>query len=227
MRFREISLFLTIPIVAAGCTSFQLREQEGVLPIGKQRRASEDTLYVTPFPYRPEDPKDASDLTPEDLSRWHELLVSGIDQANIFALVEAAPTSGAPPANGYLLDGHITEFWFQKNWVPTLVPIHLGMSFLTFTGYTLFGGPTSATIVRFNVHFELRRAGSGELITAFDENYRSIRALNVYTKGSENPYDNPNLVFAQVVTSAAMKVAAALPYPAPPGTPVQRMPEQE
>jgi hypothetical protein len=182
---------------------------------------------VTPFPYRPEDPKDASDLTPEDLSRWHELLVSGIDQANIFALVEAAPTGGAPLANGYVLDGHITEFWFQKNWVPTLIPIHLGMSFLTFTGYTLFGGPTSATIVRFTTHFELRRAGSGELIAAFDENYRSIRALNVYTKGSENPYDNPNLVFAQVITSATMKVAAALPYPEPSGASAQPVLEQE
>lgn len=222
---KALLLLLAVPIAAAGCTSFQLREQEGVLPIGKQRRASEDTLYVMPFPYQPEDPKDASDLTQEDLSRWYELLVSGIDQANIFAVVEAAPANGAPPASGYTLDGHITEFWFYKNWVPTLFPIHLGMSFLTFTGYTLFGGPTSATIVRFNVHFELKRAGSAEVITSFDENYRSTRALNVYTKGSENPYDNPNLVFAQVITSATMKVAAALPYPAL--APAQGMPSQE
>ena len=88
-----------------------------------------------------------------------------------------------------LLDGRITEFWFYKNWVPTLFPIHLGMSFLTFTGYTLFGGPTSATIVRFTVHFELRSAGSGEVITAlrrelpFDPGARGVVWLRAGSLG--------------------------------------------
>jgi hypothetical protein len=191
-----------------------LREQTGVLAVGKQRRASEATLLVMPFPYAPEDPKDASDLTPDDLARWQQLLASGIDQSDIFAVVDVAPAGGAAPADGYVLSGRITRFSFQKNWVPTFFPIHLGLSFLTFTGYTLFGGPTTATVVRFAVHFEVRSAGSGGEVVAFDENYRSSRAVNIYSKGVENPYDNPNLVFAQVITSAAMKIAASLPYPA-------------
>jgi hypothetical protein len=82
------------------------------------------------------------------------------------------------------------------------------------------------------VHFEVRSAGSGEELVAFDENYRSSRAVNIYSKGGENPYDNPNLVLAQVITSAAMKIAASLPYPAlaappsavPPSSPTEPRP---
>jgi hypothetical protein len=222
-RSKAFSLLLMIPVLVAGCSTFRLREQSGVLAIAKQRRASDDTLQVMPFPYTPEDPKDSADLTPEDLSRWQELLASAIDQSNVFAVVQAAPASGSPAGNGYVLMGRITNFKFEKNWVPTLFPIHLGLSFLTFTGYTLFGGPTTATIVRFAVHFELRHAGSSELVTEFDESYRSTRAVNIYSKGAENPYDNPNLVFAQVVTSASMRIAAALPYPASLGAPAEGM----
>jgi len=163
------------------------------------------------FPYTAEDPDDASDLTPADLLRWQQILVSGIDQTNIFALVEAASEGTTPPADGYILSGQITNFRFQKNWVPTFFPIHLGLTFFTFTGYTLFGGPTTATIVRFSTHFELQDARSGDRIIAFDENYRSTRAVNIYSKGAENPYDNPNLVFAEVISSAAIKIAAVLP----------------
>jgi hypothetical protein len=212
-------LFLVLALAQAGCTTFRLREQSGVLAVAKQRRASEETLHVMPFPYAPEDADEAGELTPEDLARWQEVLTSGIDQANVFASVAPAATDGSTPASGYVLAGRITEFRFQKNWVPTLFPIHLGMSFLTFTGYTLFGGPTTTTIVRFKVHFELRRAGSSEVMTAFDENYRSTRAVNIYSKGAENPYDNPNLVFANVITAAVMRIAAALPYPEAPEEP--------
>jgi hypothetical protein len=206
-----VALTLAVAIGPAGCVGFSLREQSGVLPIQKQRRASEGTLLVTPFPYEPPNPKDASDLTPEDLEVWQQLLVSGIDQSNVFAKVEAAPAQGSPPAADFVLSGRITRFRFQKNWVPTFFPIHLGLSFFTFTAYTLFGGPTTATIVRFTVDFHLERADTGQEILAFDQNYRSTRAVNVYSKGVDNPYDNPNLVFAQVIGTAATRIAAALP----------------
>ena len=211
-RSSPLASFLTLlPIVLFGCTTFSLGEQSGVLPIQKQRRASEATLLVAMFSYAPEDPKDPADLTQTDLARWQQLVTSGIDQSNIFAKVEAAPESGTPSQGDYVLGGRITRFRFQKNWVPTFFPLHLGLTFFTFTAYTLFGGPTTATVVRFATEFELRRADSGEQILAFDESYRSTRAVNVYSKGVENPYDNPNLVFARVIESASMKIAAALP----------------
>lgn len=208
---RPMGLLLAAALLLAGCSSFALREQSGVLPIQKQRRASEAALLVMPFSYAPEDPKDADDLTPADLLLWRRLVASGIDQSNIFATVAAAPESGARPPADYLLSGRITRFRFEKNWVPTFFPIHLGLSFFTFTAYTLFGGPTTATIVRFSTEFQLQRADTGEEIVTFDENFRSTRAVNVYSGGAENPYDNPNLVFAKVIESAAIKIAAALP----------------
>src|SRR5262245_46377440 len=198
---------LLAPLLLGACTTFHLREQQGVLPIQKQRRASEATLVVLPFSFAPEDPDDAHDLSPDDLATWQRMVATGIDQANIFARVDTADLGAERPAADYVLGGRITSFRFQKNWVPTFFPIHLALSFFTFTGYTLFGGPTTATIVRFSsvFHFDL---GSGETIAAFNETYRSTRAVNVYSKGAENPYDNPNLVFAQIISSVATRVAA-------------------
>lgn len=202
---------LLVPILSAGCTAFSLSEQSGTLPIAKQRRASDETLAVLPFPYQPADPDDASDLGAEDLAKWQNLLVAGLDQANIFAKVIPVSAGEPSPSSDYVLDGRITNFRFQKNWVPVFFPLHLGLSFFTFTAYTLFGGPLTATIVRFTVEFQLRRADSPESIASFEKSYRSGRAVNVYSKGAENPYDNPNLVFANIIESAAMAIAVSLP----------------
>jgi hypothetical protein len=206
---------LVLPIVFAGCSTFTLAEQTGVLPIQKHRRATDETLAVLPFSFEPDDPDDASDLGGADLVKWESLLASGLDQSNIFANVITFSGDESQSPSDYVLGGRITRFRFQKNWVPTFFPLHLGLSFFTFTGYTLFGGPTTATIVRFTVEFELKRVDSGETLVTFDRNYRSTRAVNVYSKGVDNPYNNPNLVFAHIVESAATAIAEALPEPAP------------
>jgi hypothetical protein len=213
---------LLFVVVLPGCSTFHLYEQTGVLPIQKHRRVTDSTLAVRDFSYESQDPND-TDIVAADLDKWRSLVVSGINQANIFA--EVIPYSGddAGALATYTLDGHITSFRFQKNWVPIFFPLHLGLSFFTFTGYTLFGGPTTATIVRFSVSFELRRADTDELITSFDKSYRSTRAVNVYSKGFENPYDNPNLVFAKILEYAVIEIAAALPddsQPPPDETPL-------
>jgi hypothetical protein len=197
--------------LAVGCSTFSLSEQSGYLAVPKHRRAQDAALVVLPFAFAPEDPDDADRLTERDLVKWQQMLASGLDQTNIVGSVATVPAGEVPASGDYALGGRITRFRFQKNWVPTFFPIHLGLSFFTFTGYTLFGGPTTATVVRFAVEFELTDARSGELIRSFSENFTSTRAVNIYSKGSENPYDNPNLVFSKVVDSAATKIASALP----------------
>jgi hypothetical protein len=132
-------------------------------------------------------------------------------QTNILEFVVVASGGGAPPAGDYTIGGRITRFRFQKSWIPTFIPIHLTLSFLTFTGYTLFGGATAATVVRFTVDFELTDVRSGGLIQSFEEDFSSIRKINVYSEAAENPYENPNLVFSKVIDSAATKIAAAFP----------------
>ncbi len=221
MRLRETWIaLLAASIVLADCSTFSLSEQSGALPIEKQRRVTGESLAVLPFSFEPPDPDDASDLGADDLAKWQSLLVAGLDQTDVFARVVYASDEESARSCDYVLDGRITNFRFQKNWVPTFFPLHLALSFFTFSGYTLFGGPVVATIVRFNVKFELRRTGSDEVIASFDKSYHSSRAVNIYSKAAENPYNNPNLVFADIIKSAAMTIAVALPEPAKPEAPL-------
>jgi hypothetical protein len=157
-----VAILLTL---AVGCTTFSLSEQSGDLAVTSHPRARDAALVVLPFPFSPEDPDDAGQLTEHDLASWQRILTAGLDQTNILESVVAAPGGGAPATGDYALGGRITRFQFRKSWVPTLIPIHLSLSFLTFTGYTLFGGSTAATVVRFFcVHAQDQRllGSSGE-----------------------------------------------------------------
>jgi hypothetical protein len=213
MTFRSppvgaIAILLTL---AVGCSTFSLSEQSGDLAVTSHPRARDAALVVLPFAFAPEDPDDAGRLTEDDLARWQGILAAGLDRTNILESVVAAPGGGTPPAGDYALGGRITRFQFRKSWVPTLIPIHLSLSFLTFTGYTLFGGSTAETVVHFSVAFELEDLRSGELIHSFEEDFASTRKINVYSEAAKNPYENPNLAFSEVVDSAAVKIASAFP----------------
>jgi hypothetical protein len=203
-----VAILLTL---AVGCTTFSLSEQSGDLAVTSHPRARDAALVVLPFAFAPEDPEDASRLTKHDLASWQRILTAGLDRTNLLESVVAAPGGGAPATGDYALGGRITRFQFRKSWVPTLIPIHLSLSFLTFTGYTLFGGPTAATVVHFSVDFQLEDLRSGEIIHSFEEDFASTRRINVYSEAAENPYENPNLVFSKVVDSAAAKITSALP----------------
>jgi hypothetical protein len=211
VRVRTALLLILVSLVTIpGCATFHLSNQTGILPIQRQRAATDETLAVCGFTYETLASNDTP-LEALDLQRWQNIVVAGLNQANIFADVVPCAGDEVPASASYVLDGRITRFRFQKNWVPTFFPLHLGLSFFTFTGYTLFGGPTTMTIVRFAVDFELRRADTGEILLSWTRNYRSTRAVNIYSKGAGNPYDNPNLVFADVLGSAAISIAEALP----------------
>jgi hypothetical protein len=203
-----VAVLLTL---AVGCSTFRLADHSGPLALQEHPRAREASLVVLPFAFAPEDPDEAGRLTEDDLARWQRILAAGLDQTNILESVVVASGAEAPPAGDYTIDGRITRFWFQKNWIPTLIPIHLSLSFLTFTGYTLFGGATAATAVHFSVDFELTDVRSGEFIHSFEESFTSTCKINIYSEAAENPYENPNLVFSKLVDSAATKIASALP----------------
>jgi hypothetical protein len=203
-----VAILLTF---AVGCSTFSLSEQSGDLLVASHPRARDATLVVRPFAFAPADPDDAGRVTERDLARWQQILAAGLERTNLLESVVAAPGDGAPATGDYALGGRITRFEFRKSWVPTLIPIHLGLALLTFTGYTLFGGPTAATVVRFSVEFELEDLRSGELIRSFEEDFASARKINVYSVAAENPFENPNLVFSKVVDSAAAEIASALP----------------
>jgi hypothetical protein len=217
MRVRAALLsILTLLIAIPGCSTFHLSEQTGFLPMQKQRGATDEILAVCGFTHEVLDSGD-NPLEALDLQKWQSVVVMGMNQANIFADVVSCSGEEIPEVASYVLSGKIERFRFQKNWFPTFFPLHLGLSFFTFTGYTLFGGPTTMTIVRFAVQFELRKVDTNELLLALDKNYRSTRAVNVYSNGAKNPYDNPNLVFSEILGSTAISIALALPdEPEPP-----------
>ncbi len=217
MRVRQaLLLFLTLLITIPGCATFHLAEHTDLLSLQRQRGVTSETLAVCEFRYEPQESKDTP-LDAPDLKKWQSMVVFGLNQTTIFGDVVACSNEEIPSAASYVLNGRITRFRFQKNWVPTFFPVHLGMSFLTFSGYTLFGGPVTFTIARFAVEFELRRVDTDEIVVAFDRSYDSRRAVNIYSRGRENPYSNPNLVFSEVLQSAAIEMALALPdEPEPP-----------
>jgi len=213
MTFRSplVGTAAVLLTLAVGCSTFTLADHSGHLAVPEHPRARDASLVVLPFAFAPEDPDDAGRLTERDLAGWQRMLAAGLDQANILESVVAASGTGAPPAGDYTIGGRITRFRFQKSWIPTLIPIHVSLSFLTFTGYTLFGGATAATVVRFSANFELTDVRTGRLVHSFEEDFASTRKINVYSEAAENPYENPSLVFSKVVDSAAAKIAIALP----------------
>ena len=210
MSSRARVILLLLIASSAGCSTFRLAEQSGTLAMQRHRQATDGILAIGEFRFESDEDNDTT-LEASDLAQWQNVVVSALDQSNVFGEVVGFTGDVPDPRASYVLDGRITRFRFEKNWVPMFFPIHLGLSFLTFTGYTLFGGPITMTVVRFAVEFDLRSTETDETIASIERNYRSTRATNVYTKGVDNPYDNPNMVFSEILESAAIEIAASLP----------------
>ena len=192
---RQVHFIALIALAGTpACTTFSLAEHSGPLPIVKHRRAQDLTAVVVPFSYEPSDPEETDALTDADL-----------------ASVVVADASSIPPGTRYLITGSITKFNFQKNWVPTLFPLHIAASLFTFTAFTWLAGPTSVTDVDFGVRVSVVDLDTGQTIATFEEHFEDVSPVNIYTSGTGNPYNNPSLVFSKVVESLATRIAAALP----------------
>lgn len=199
-------IYALLPVLITSCTTFHLSEHQGSVAVKKQRRAKDVLCVVRPFAYTGEDA-----MTPSDLKRWQEILAEGLNHSNIFAEVLAQAGDQQPLDAAYVIEGKVTKFSFQKNWVPTFFPVHLGLSFLTLTIYTWVAGPTTVTIVEFESVVDLKDAKTGSLIKSFTPSFKDTSTLNVYSKDVNNPYGNPSLVFAPIIDSLASDIAATLP----------------
>lgn len=211
MKLRILSLFFAIPVFLTGCSSFNLAEHSGDLPVKKQRRAKDVTAMVKPFDYSPIESDEGDLMVKEDLLRWQHILADGLNRSNV--MTEVVSLNGEkPPENvAYIIDGKVKRFYFKKNWVPTFFPLHLAASFFTLTGYTWLAGPTTVTKVDFQVEVQLKDAKSGEVVKTFTEQFQDTSSMNIYSKDTNNPYGNPSMVFSRVIDSLAGDIAAALP----------------
>ena len=210
MRPNALLILMLLPVLLTGCSSFSLSDNPGSLTVMKQRRVKDATLVVKSFNYTPVDKGD-KEMTPQDIEKWQEILVQGLDQSNIFAEVVAEKGDRASGNAAYSVDGRITRYYFKKNWVPTFFPLHLAASFFTLTGYTWLGGPTTATKVDFEVQADLKDTKSGVLIKSFTERFQDTSAMNIYSKDMNSPYGNPSMALSKVIDSLAIGIAAALP----------------
>jgi len=200
---------VSFALLTSACTTFHMTEQYAPAAVLKHRRASEETAVVLPFLFVPASKGDQGDMTPQDLARWQELLAQGLDQADIFARIVTAGSAQAPAR--YAISGEIHDFSFAKNWVPTFFPIHLGASFFTFSLFTFLGGPTTLTKVNFDVTVDVKDVSTGESLGSFRKGFASTDVHNLYTKSTKNPYDNPTLVWNDVIGNLATEISAALP----------------
>lgn len=196
---------------SAGCSSVGLSEHHTPLTVAKRERVSDGFCAILPFSFSPNDPKDVGDLSSSDLGRWQEMLADALDRTNIFAEVVASKSGTLPENAAYSIGGHITEHEFQKNWIPTFFPLHVGLSVLSFTLYTWIGWPTTVTDVSFGIRVELKDVAADRIIGTFEERFRDTSTLNIYSKGMKNPYENPGLAYTHVVDQLATKIALAIP----------------
>jgi hypothetical protein len=198
----------SLALLASGCTHFRMAEQTAPAGILKQRRATQESALILPFRYAPAKESDRDAMTELDVQRWQELLAQTLDASDIFARTSTTDDPQAPAR--YAISGEIHSFDFYKNWVPTL-PLHLAASFFTLTITTWFGAPTTVTHVDFDVTVDVKDLRTGAAVGSFRKQFKSTNAKNIYSSGAKNPYDNPTLVWNDVIGSLATQIAAALP----------------
>ncbi len=208
----RIARLLALSTLHGACAQFRLAQQEARLAVERRPRATAGMCAVLPFAYEPSDPDESGRVSEADLARWQTLFVDALERTEVFGGGVAAVEAGGPGVRAdYVLSGRITRFSFQKNWVPTFFPLHVGMSFFTFYLYSLLGGPTTVTLVELSMEFELRRASSEGPLVEFRETFQDTSTLNVYSESSrKNPYENPGIALSKIVDGVAGRVALAL-----------------
>src|SRR5437867_12270921 len=139
MRLVKLFSIIALSVLLSSCSSFNLSESHTTLTVKKQRRAKEATCVVKPFTFEPVGSPD-QEVTLSDITRWQEILVDGLNQANIFAEVVAVTNDSKIVNAQYVMSGKIRKFYFKKNWVPTFFPGHIALSFFTLTVYTWAAG---------------------------------------------------------------------------------------
>ena len=116
MRLVKLFSIIALSVLLPSCSSFNLSESPTTLTVKKQRRAKDAICVVKPFTFEPVETPD-QEVTPSDITRWQEILVDGLNQANIFAEVVAVKNDSKIDNANYVISGKIRKFYFKKNWV--------------------------------------------------------------------------------------------------------------
>jgi len=207
---------LMLPVFLSSCAAFHLADRAPQVNVSKLKQATKAVCGVAPFTYEPTDRGETKLMTAPDLARWHQMYFDAVNLADICAeTVKVESATAIPKKVDYLIDGKISNFYFKKNWVPMLFPLHIGLSFITLTIYTWTAGPTTSTRVNFEFTTRLKDAKTGAIVATIPESFKSTDVMTVYSSDTNNPYGNPGIAFTPLINDSTTKLAEALQKAAP------------
>ncbi|NOT12493.1 MAG: hypothetical protein HOP23_11775 [Methylococcaceae bacterium] len=207
---KHIAGFTVIPFLLSSCASYHLSDYTPVVPINKLKHQASSVCGIAPFNYEPIDKSDQDLMTQQDLAKWNEVFFQSINLSDICADTIRIDTMQSPKNIDYIIDGTLKKFYFKKNWVPMLFPLHIGISFFTLSIYTWAAGPTTSTKVNLEYFANLKDAKTGKVIISVPETFASTDVMTIYSRDTENPYGNPGLALSPTMNDLAVKLAEAL-----------------
>ena len=208
--YKCIAALTSLPFLLASCSSYHLSESTPTVSIIKLKHETRVVCGVAPFTYEPVDTSDQNLMSLQDLAKWNEVFFQSINLSDICS--ETIRIDNASKANNldYIIEGSLKKFYFKKNWIPMLFPLHIGISFLTLSIYTWAAGPTTSTKVSLEYFATLKDSKTGKVITSVPETFDSTDVMTIYSKDTENPYGNPGLALSPTFNDVAVKFSEAL-----------------
>lgn len=204
---RRIIAVALVPSLLSACSTYHLKDHNPQYTLGQQTKATPDMCAVAPFSFEPHDSDDSKMMNESDLGKWNELFFEAFNRSGICGrAVRVASPDQAPSSARFLIDGKITEFSFEKNWVPMFFPVWMGMTILTLGTYGLAAGPMTTTKVEFGFTTNLKDPKTKQIIDSVAERFDSTDIQTLYSDSSGNPYNHPGLAFEPTINGTMKKI---------------------
>ena len=207
---RATSLIL-IPVILGGCSAYHLTDHNPQYLLNKHSEATKGVCAVAPFTFEPIEQDDVKMMSKEDLGRWNSLFFEAVNRADICGrAVKVASINAVPSNTAFVIDGKVTDFSFEKNWVPMFFPGWIGLTVFSLGIYGLAAGPMTTTQVDFGFTVNLKNPKTLQLLETIPEKYESTDIQTLYSDSQGNSYDNPGHAFEPTLNDAFKKLSEAM-----------------
>lgn len=208
---RGIVTAVLIPAMLSGCATYHLKDHKPGFVVNKQVKATKDVCAVAPFSFEPTDKSDAKMMNKADLEEWDDLFFQAVNRADVCGRAVKVSSMNSIPTNArYIIDGKVTEFSFERNWVPMFFPVWMGMTVITLGIYGLAAGPMTTTQADFAFTVNLKDAKTHQAIESITEQFEKTDVQTLYSDNAGNAYKNPGLAFEPTLNEAMRKLSSAI-----------------
>jgi len=215
-----ISLAL-IPTLLSGCATYHLTDHTPQYLLNKHAEATKGVCAVAPFSYEPIEKGDDEMMDKADLDKWNTMFFEAVNRADICGRAVRVSSLNLIPANAtFVIDGKVTEFSFERNWVPMFFPVWTGLTVLSLGIYGLAAGPMTTTQVDFSFSVNLKNAKTLQIIETNAEKFESTDVQTLYSDSYGNPYNNPGHAFEPTLNSAVKHLSDGIMRSAPQKAPL-------